>query len=126
MWWYTGIWFVFFCHRRIQSLRLQGQVHSRYDGWPVDAMRISKDENMAKQWIEPIMVGFAGMFARWFYAQQSWPLTGLPTFLICGAVIMAFVEMGEQAAWKRKVRGLQDAQWENEAMIRDFHDQYQR
>jgi hypothetical protein len=122
MWWYTGIWFMFFIHRRVQSLRLQRQIHSCYDGLPVDAMRICKNESIAKQWIEPIMVGLAGVFAKWFYDQHGWPLYGLPYFLITGAVVMAFVQMGHQAVWKRRIRGIQDALIENEQMIRDFRN----
>jgi hypothetical protein len=126
MWVYTGIWFVFFAHRRVQSLRMQQQVNSQYDGWPVDAIKICNGENMAKLVIEPVMVGFAGAFALWFYDQQGWRPTGLPYFLICGAMVLVFVEMAKQTAWKRRIRGMNDARMEQEQMVREFHKQYRR
>jgi hypothetical protein len=71
MWYFTGLWFIFFLHRRWQSLRFQEHIYSFHDGWPTEAMRICKDEFGAKLSIEPILVGFAGAFAKWFYEQRG-------------------------------------------------------
>jgi hypothetical protein len=68
------------------------------------------------------LVGFAGAFALWLYGQNGWRPNGLPCFLICGAEVMVFVEMAQQASWRRRIRGMRDAQWEQEAMMREFQD----
>jgi hypothetical protein len=126
LWIYTGIWLVFFVHRRAQSVRLSQteRNHSLYDGWPCDAIRVCKDEANAKLYIEPIMVGFAAAFAVWFYDQRGWNCNGLPYFLITGCSAMFFVELAQQTAWKRRSRQMDDARIENEQMMNEAQDRW--
>jgi len=126
MWGWIGFWMLCFLMRRIEALRIEGQVDSRFDGWPKDAIRYCGSESIAKLVVEPILVAILGGIAYWLYTNAGLSPRGLPAFLLTGVFTLPFVESVKQAAWKRRLRNMRDAQLENEMAVRDFHDQYGR
>ena len=126
MWYYTGIWLVFFAHRRVQSLMLArtGRMHSLYDGWPVDAIKFLRNENAAKLVGEPVIVRMIGYATLWFYQQQGWDPRGLPHFLLLGCFALSMVEGVKQTAWKRRMQGMANARIDQEATMRDFNREW--
>ncbi len=124
MWCYTGVWLVFFTHRRVQSLKLAQtqRIYSQYDGWPVDWMRLIKDENKAKLIVEPFLVTIAGLVALWVYQAHGWDVRGLPYFLLGGCFTLPMIELAKQTMWKRKTRQMMDSRLEQEQVMNDFRE----
>lgn len=117
---WIGLWIVFQIKRRIEAVKLSGQIHSRYEGWPDDAMKFVKDEKTAKKIVEPVMFGILGGFLYWVYKENGLPATGLPTFLLAGLVTLPFIESVNRTMWERKLQGMNDAKIEQEALMEDF------
>ena len=117
---------IFYIKRRHEANRIEGQVDSRYDGWPFDAIRYCRTEQPAKKVIEPILVGILGGFLYWVYTTAGLSPRGLPGFLLFGLITLPFVESVKQAAWKKRLRDMRDAQLENEIALQDYYDQYGR
>jgi len=86
---WIGFWLLCLAKRRIQSVRLARRgvvLHSRYDGWPFDAMKFVKSENAAKLVVEPILTAILGFMAFKYYQYMGWPPSGLP-YSVLSAII---------------------------------------
>lgn len=124
---WIGLWILCWIKRRSEAIQLaQGgaKIHSQYDGWPRDAIRIGRTEKAAKQFVEPALTGILGMMAFKFYEYNGWPVTGLPYFLLFGMASLPFVFWVQRSAWQRRIQGTADARLEQEMILRDFQNQY--
>lgn len=124
MYGWLGLWVLFYAKRRMEALRLVGQVHSYYDGWPFDAVRFCGSENVAKRFVEPVLVGILGGGLRWFYTEQGWAPAGLPNFLLLGVFTLPFVEWVKQKARERRIHAMSDARWEQESLVEEYRDRF--
>jgi hypothetical protein len=124
MWWYLAFWVFFQFKNRIQSIKHGAEIHSLYDGYPVLAGWIERNEHRAKLVWEPILVAWAGFFAKWHYENEGWHPNGLPFFLIGGALACAFVEHTKQTMWKRRIQQQNDARIENESMVNEYRQRW--
>jgi len=127
MWLWLGIWLLFFVKRRLESLRLNWngvRVHSQYDGFPFDAIRLGRTENVAKLVVEPILIGILGSLVYWLYAQAHMSPYGLPYFLLAGVFTLPFVEMAKQTIWQKRTQAMLDARLEQEQTMRSFRSKF--
>jgi len=123
---WIAVWLACFLKRRMEAVRIERQVDSRYDGYSFDAMRYCNSEATAKRVVEPILVAILGAIVYWLYTRAGLSPYGLPYYLLTGAFTLPLVEGVKQAAWKKRLRDMRDAQLENEMSVRDFNDQYGR
>jgi hypothetical protein len=127
MWLRIVMWFLCFLQRRIESLRRAARgeiIHSQYDGWPFDTIKIGRTQATCKLFVEPLFIGILGGIAYWLYGKMGWEVRGLPWFLLAGCFSLPFVEMIKQTIWRRRIQGMADARVEQEAVVRDFRDKY--
>jgi hypothetical protein len=121
---WMGWWFLVFIKRRIEAVKLVGQVHSWYDGYPHSSMKFTKSEDTAKRVVEPVMVGIAGLIALWFYREMGWRCTGLPAFLLAGFFTLPFVEWVKHSVLKRQLQGMFDARVEHSVLQRNYKNRF--
>lgn len=114
---WMGFWLFCQAMRRIEAVRIAGQVHSHYDGWPVN---LGSNERVAKAFYEPILVGILGGILYWAYTINGLRPTGLPYFFLGGIVALPFVESVKQTLWERRLQGMADAKLEQEMLMEDF------
>ena len=124
MWGWIGLWMLFQLKRRMEAARIAGQVHSQYDGWPFDAIRLCGSEKTAKMVVEPVLIAILGGIAYWLYTENGLSPYGLPYFLLTGVVTIPFVEWVRQAAWDKHLRDMQDARLDNEGMLDEYRNRY--
>jgi hypothetical protein len=127
LWAWAGLWSLYFLVRRAESVKLGksgAKVHSQYDGWPFDAIRIGRTEKMAKLVVEPLLVVILGGLVFWGYQQMHWPPYGLPYFLLAGGFTLPFVETVKQKIWERRTQSMIDARVEQEQLMQDVRDRY--
>lgn len=116
---YMGFWLLFLVVRRIEAVKIAGQVHSHYDGMPIN---LGSDERKAKMYYEPLCVGILGGIFFWIYTENGLRTTGLPSFLMAGIVSLPFVEGVKQTLWQRRIQGMRDAQLDQEMVMEEFNN----
>jgi hypothetical protein len=121
---WTAVWLLYLLRRQREAARNARKTHSQYDGWPLDAMRFCRTQKTAKLVVEPILVAIFGSLLWWIYRQMGWDPHGLPAFLLAGIITLPFVERVKQAAWERRLQGMQDARLEQEALVRESHKRF--
>lgn len=126
MWGWIALWLVFLGIRRKEANRITGQVDSRYDGWPFDAIRYCGSEKVAKKVLEPLFTAVLGAILYWVYTTNGLLPYGLPYFLFAGAISIAFVASTQQMAWDKRLRDMRNAQLENQQLVDDYKDHYGR
>lgn len=127
MWMWTLMWLICFIRRRVEALRLakSGQrIHSQYDGWPWDAIRIGRTEKAAKLVVEPLLVGILGALLYWIYSLAAMSPYGLPYFLLSGIFTLPLVESVKHTILQRRTQSMLDAQLDQEQVMQDFRDRY--
>jgi hypothetical protein len=129
MWGYLGFWFLCQMVRRLESLRLAARgikVHSRYDGWPHFALRIRGvgNENIAKLFVEPLAVFFAGLCFLALSDELHTPRNGLPLFLMLGIFSLPMVEGIKRMIRGKRVQSMMDARLEQQALMEEFKDRW--
>jgi len=118
---WVGFWSLCLMKRRFEALRMKNQIHSQYDGWPIN---LGSNERNAKLIYEPILCGILGGFLFWLYTENGLRPTGLPYFILAGTVSLPFIEAVKQTMWDRRMQAMQDAKMEQEMAVRDFHDRF--
>ncbi len=121
---WMGWWFLAFIARRIEAVKIAGQVHSWYDGYPKAAMKFTKSEETAKRFIEPLTFLIAGLLILWLYREMGWNVKGLPAFLLAGIFTLPLVEAVKKTIQDRQVQGMQDAKIEQEALVSNFKNRF--
>lgn len=117
---YMGFWLLFLVVRRIEAVKIAGQVSSHSDGKTIN---LGSNEYLAKMFYEPLCVGILGGIFYWIYTENGLRPTGLPYFLLAGIVSLPFVEGVKQTLWQRRIQGMQDARIDNEMLMEDFNNQ---
>ena len=87
-------------------------------------MRFCRSERTAKLIVEPIIVAIFGTILWWIYLRMGWDRHGLPAFIWTGLITLPFVERVKQAAWQRRLQGMQDARLEQQALVRESHQRF--
>lgn len=126
MWGWIALWGGSYIQRHREARRIEGQVSSKSDGWPRDAMRFCGSEEIAKRVVEPVLIGLLGFITLKVYEDLGWPVSGLPAFLLGGVFTVSFVEWVHQTTWQKRLRDMADARLENERAQEDFRDKYGR
>jgi hypothetical protein len=124
---WIAIWSVCFVHRYIQSRRMErsgARVHSQYDGWPYDAIKIGRTENIAKLVVEPLCAFAIGALLLPFSEKLHLNPTGLPLFFMLGGFTLMVIEAIKQSIWKKRTQAMMDAQLENEGAVREFREKF--
>jgi hypothetical protein len=124
---WIGFWLLAVFVRFVQTRRLLARgamIHSWYDGWPDEGMKVSKSEKAAKLYAEPILVALLGGSVLLFYKAVELPSLGLPVFLLIGAPILYVVERVKEAVWDRRLQEMQNARLEQEALVRESRQRY--
>jgi hypothetical protein len=127
MWFWIALWLVALVKRRTESAKMVAsgvRVHSYYDGWPKEAVKIGKTEKTAKLVVEPAFVVLLGTVLYYAYQEFGLPVAGLPSFFLCGIITLPFVEMVKQRIWEKRMDALSDARLEQEAMVRESRERY--
>lgn len=125
MWVWVAIWIVSLAKRKNESAQLAQKgvvIHSRYDGWPTEAIKYGRTEKIAKLVVEPIIVGVLGAVLFLIYQGAGLPIYGLPYFFLIGVASLVFEEKFKQLTWERRIQGVQDARIEQEALMRDVRE----
>lgn len=126
MWVWIGIWAAFLGKRRKEAAQIAGQVDSRYDGYPYDAIRYCGSEGIAKRVVEPLLIMALAGILYWIYTEAGLPTYGLPSFLFVGAICTSLVEGVKQIAWDKRLRDMRNAQLENQQLVNEYEDRYGR
>ena len=114
-------WLLFLIKRRIEAVRVNAQIPSRYDGYPVG---LGWNEKLAKFVLEPTLLVVLGVMALKFYEYQGWRPNGLPYFLLTSIVTLPFVQSVNQMVWDKQLQAMNDARLEQEARNRAFRDKF--
>jgi len=114
-------WLLFLIKRRIEAVRVNAQIPSRYDGYPVG---LGWNEKLAKLVLEPALVVVLGVMVLKFYEYQGWRPNGLPYFLLTSIVTLPFVQSVNQMVWDKQLQAMNDARLEQEARNRAFRDKF--
>jgi hypothetical protein len=118
---WIGFWLLMQLKRRIEAVRLSGQVHSQYDGLP---MILRSKERFAKLFLEPLLIGIIGWKLFDFYTENGWRPTGLPYFFLTGIVSLPFVELVHRTIWNRKLQSMSDARIEGKALMHEYRNRF--
>jgi hypothetical protein len=124
---WMAAWGICFAHRCMQSLRMEregAKVHSQYDGWPFETIKMGKTENTSKLVVEPLMVVIIGAILVVIYKEFHLNMKGLPLFFLLGGFTLPVIEMIKQSIWKKRTQEMMDAQIENEAAVREFREKF--
>lgn len=116
---YLYAWLVALVRQRAITIRNQMKgiyphsQHSRYDGWPVLAMKFCKRESTAKRWIEPLFCVVAGI--AFFHVSEK-----LGAFVLMGSLSLTMVEGISSWIDRVRVQRLRDAESEMRR-VNDLH-----
>lgn len=121
MLWWIGFWLLMQLKRRIEAVRRSGQIHSQYDGWPIN---LGANERFAKLWLEPLCIGILGWMLFQLYEANDLRPTGLPYFFLAGTVSLPFVELVHRTIWNRKLQSMSDARIEGRALMNEYRNKF--
>ena len=116
-----GFWLLSLIYRRIEAVRMNAQIPSRYDGYPEN---LGSNEKLAKLVLEPALMGLFGVLALKFYEYNGWRPNGLPYFLLTSIVTLPFVESVNQMIWDKQLQAMNDAKLEQETRERAYKDRF--